>query len=240
MADPGRAGTIIARLSFALAACALLAACAPLAPPPYVTPEPVEVEASPASADGFTRAERISLRVWATACGAYRNGTAWMLDATHAVTNRHVVEDTTLIELTDYRGNEYHATAAALSDADDLALITIDGTFPETATLADGEPLVGEVLSVTGYARGGPLATLTGPFVALRDNQLDPGGPQVSFIEVPAREGNSGSPVTNSDGEVVGVVFSSDGEEYAGAVTLERLRAFLADDAALTPVDTSC
>ncbi|WP_296665648.1 serine protease [Demequina sp.] len=234
-------GRRLVRITPTVAAAALLAACVPLAPPPYATPSPVEVDASGgASDDGFTPAERVSLRVWATTCNAYRNGTAWMLDETHAVTNRHVVEGTTVVELTDYRGTVFHGSSAAYSETDDLAIVTIDGSFPDAAAVAEAEPVVGEPLTVTGYALGGPLATLTGPYVGLRDNQLDPGGAQVYFIEVPAREGNSGSPVTDADGEVVGVVFSSDGEDFAGAVTLERLRAFLRDDAERTAVDTSC
>ncbi len=234
MAD--RRATVVALLG-ALA----LAGCVPLAPPPYATPAPVEPSESTASSlDGFTHAERISLRVFATACDSYRTGTAWMLDETHAVTNRHVVEDTTDVELTDYRGTAYSASASAYSDTDDLALITIDGTFPEAGSLAEDEPLIGETLHVTGYAEGGPLATLTGPYVALRSNDLDPGGAPVYFVEVPARPGNSGSPLTDEEGGVVGVVFSANGEAFAGAITLDRLRTFLGDDAPRTVVDASC
>ncbi|WP_062522378.1 S1 family peptidase [Demequina silvatica] len=227
-------------LAATLAAALALAACVPLSPPPYATPTPVEPSAGAQSGDGFTRAERVALRVWAVACGSYRNGTAWMLDETHAVTNRHVVRDTTLVELTDYQGREYHVTDAEYSRRDDLALLTIDGTFPEAATLATEEPAVGDPLTVSGFALGGPLASRTGPYMGLRENELDPDGAQIYFVEVLAREGNSGSPLTDADGDVVGVVFSSDGEDFAGAVTLPRLEAFLEDDAPRTSAETTC
>ncbi|WP_062465099.1 trypsin-like peptidase domain-containing protein [Demequina soli] len=236
MGEPRAART---GLIAALAALAL-AACVPLSPPPYATPTPVAASSAASSGDGFTHAERITLRVWATTCDSYRNGTAWMLDRTHAVTNRHVVKGATDLELTDYQGRHYHATTAAYSTSDDLALITIDGTFPDAATIATDEPSPGDDLTVTGYALGGPLASVTGPYVGLRDDELDPGGPQIYYLRVLAKEGNSGSPVTDAAGDVVGVVFSSDSHEYAGAVTLPRLEAFLADEARLTEVRAAC
>ncbi|WP_062294432.1 S1 family peptidase [Demequina phytophila] len=227
-------------LAATLAAALTLAACVPLSPPPYATPTPAEPSTAPQQGDGFTRGERVALRVWAVACDSYRNGTAWMLDETHAVTNRHVVRATTVIELTDYQGREYHVTAAEYSRDDDLALLTIDGAFPEAATLATEEPAVGDPLTVSGFALGGPLASRTGPYRGLRENALDRDGAEIYFVEVLAREGNSGSPLTDAAGDVVGVVFSSDGEDFAGAVTLPRLEAFLEDDAPRTTVDTTC
>ncbi|WP_062318403.1 S1 family peptidase [Demequina maris] len=227
-------------VALALACATAVSACVPLAPPPYATPSPVRATAAASSDDGFTHAERIALRVWAISCDAYRNGTAWMLDETHAVTNRHVVRDTTHIELTDYQGREYRVVSAEYSRDDDLALVTIDGTFPEAGTLAAEEPALGDDLTVSGYALGGPLASVTGPYVDLRVNDLDPTGAEIYYLRLLAREGNSGSPVTDGAGDVVGVVFSSDGEKYAGAVTLPRLEAFLADDARHTEVDASC
>lgn len=217
-----------------------LAACAPLTPPPYSTPEPVEATPSAATEDGFEGAELIALRVWATTCDAYVNGTAWMLDATHAVTNRHVVEGAEDIELTDYQGNEYHVTAAEMSTSDDLALLTVDGGLPRTATVGAVPPAQGDTLTVSGFARGGPLGTVEGPLLGTVANDLDPEGAPIYSIRVEVREGNSGSPVTNADGDVVGVIFSSDGNAVGGAVTLERLTAFLGGETERANAMTSC
>ncbi|SEJ46315.1 S1 family peptidase [Demequina mangrovi] len=230
-----------ARVGTALVACAaLLAGCATLSPPPFATPAPVEATAATDAGDGFTHAERIALRVWARTCDAYRNGSAWMLDETHAVTNRHVVADATVIELTDYQGNGYTGAAAEYAEDDDLALITIEGSFPEHGTVADEEPAPGDELTATGFALGGPLESVSGPFVESRENALDPDGAPIYFVRLLAQEGNSGSPVTDADGDVVGVLFSSDLEEFAGAVSLPRLQAFLTDEESRIPVDASC
>ncbi|WP_062384626.1 S1 family peptidase [Demequina iriomotensis] len=229
-----------AAVAVAAALALLLAACAPLGPPPYATPAPVGATVASSGEDGFTHAERIALRVWARTCTAYRNGSAWMLDRTHAVTNRHVIEDATVIELTDYQGNAYHGTVAEYSESDDLALITIDGEFPARGTVAADEPDPGDELTAAGFALGGPLASVSGPFVERRVNELDPDGAQIYFVRMLAQEGNSGSPVVDAAGDVVGVLFSSDLEAFAGAVALPRLQAFLADDAERTRVDASC
>lgn len=224
----------------ALAAALALAACAPLTPPPYATPVPVEASAPPAEGDGFSGAELVALRVWTTTCDSYVNGTAWMLDETHAVTNRHVVEDGAEIELTDYQGNAYHGVAAEKSLTDDLAMVTIDGVFPRAATVGSVAPEPGDDLSVSGFALGGPLATVTGPYLGLVENSLDLGGPEIYSIRVEVREGNSGSPVTDAAGDVVAVIFSSDGEDIGGAIALERLTAFLDGETERADAMTTC
>ncbi|MDN4477086.1 serine protease [Demequina sp. SYSU T00039] len=217
-----------------------VAGCAPLTPPPYTTPVPVEVSAAPAVGDGFTGAELVALRVWTTTCDAFLNGSAWMLDESHAVTNRHVVEDGAEIELTDYQGNEYHGVAAEMSLTDDLALVTIEGSFPRAATVGTEEPAPGDTLSVSGFALGGPLATVTGRYQGLIENHLDPDGAAIYSIAVEVREGNSGSPVTDEAGAVVGVIFSSDGATMGGAVSLDRLMAFLDGDTDRADAMTTC
>ncbi|WP_062518422.1 S1 family peptidase [Demequina gelatinilytica] len=222
----------------ALGACARLSPV--LSPGPFATPAVATATPASSPGDGFTHAERIALRVWARTCDAYRNGSAWMLDATHAVTNRHVVEGATEIELTDYQGHAYTASVAEISPTDDLGLITIDGTFPEAGSLASAEPQPGEAVVATGFAQGGPLAALEGTLLGTRENQLDPDGAPIYSLRMHAEEGNSGSPVADTSGTVVGVLFSSDLDEVAGAVTLTRLTAFLADDARRTEVDATC
>ena len=233
---PARAGATAA----AVAAILAIAACAPIAPPPYSTPAPLEPSSGPVTGDGFDGAELIALRVWTTTCDAYLNGSAWMLDQTHAVTNRHVVEGGTAIELTDYQGRSYRGIAAEQSDTDDLALITIDGTFPRAATIAAEPPAGGDVVSVSGFALGGPLATVEGRYLGPVADAINPGGPPIYSIRVEVREGNSGSPVTDEDGDVVGVVYSSDGASIGGAVALDRLEAFLAGETERSDAMTSC
>lgn len=232
----------VARAGLLLTAAALvLGGCATLAPSAYPTPQVRPVVTPTAfSPDGFTHAERIALRVWSPSCEAYRNGSAWMLDATHAVTNRHVVEGASSLSVTDYQGVEYAVSEAAMSRTDDLALLTIDGELPRAATIAPDPPNPGEGVSMSGFTGGGPLETLTGAFVETRDDALNAEGAPVYFVSIAAREGDSGSALVDSNGEVVGVVYAADGGEYAGAVSLERLRAFLDNPEDREPVTASC
>ncbi|WP_062377442.1 S1 family peptidase [Demequina pelophila] len=237
----GRGAAVGPRAAATVAALALGATGCALYPEAYAAPSPTVAIAVPADpGDGFTPAEHAALRVWATTCDTFRNGTAWMLDQTTAVTNRHVVEEATEIHLSDYQGREYPVTSAAISTTDDLALITIDGSFPEPAPVAATEPEVGDALSASGYPYGGPLETLEGPLLGVTDNELDPDGAPVYLAQMGAQVGSSGSAVVDAAGDVVGVIFSSDGEAVTGVVTLPTLQRFLARDDARETVEATC
>ncbi len=219
----------------------LVSGCANLTPPPYETPsaQPV-VTPTDASPDGFSAAERGALRVWSPTCDAYRNGSAWMLDATRAITNRHVVEGAETVRLTDYQGTSYTVTDVHMSADDDLAILTISDEFPHAATLAEAGPEVGDPVSMSGFTAGGPLETLSGPYIETRENGLDPEGANVYFVGIPAREGDSGSALVDVSGDVVGVIYAADGGDYAGAVTVDRVRAFLSSADSWEPVTADC
>ena len=216
----------------ALAACAdVPTAPAPLPPTfiPDVTPSP---RPSDDSIAGFTPLERVALRVRVRTCTTYGTGSAWMLDEKHAITNRHVIEGATNIALTAYNGEEFSVKSSVLDRDSDLALITINGTFPEAATIADSEPAHASELTVAGYPEGEALHVVAGPYRGLVEDEIANREDLVYQLNVVAKPGNSGSPVANADGEVVGVLYAADSSSTAYAVTLSSLERFLADPSA--------
>ncbi len=210
--------------ALALAGCAVLPQ-APEALPSTFIPE-VTPSAAP-SADvvgGFTKVEREALRVRVRTCNEYGTGSAFAIDATHAVTNRHVAEGATDITLTAYDGTVFTATASVLSGSADLALITIDGTFPNIVSMADAEPEVGDMLTIAGYPKGEALATREGPFMGHVPDTLKTNADYVYEIDAESHPGNSGSAVANTAGSVVGVLYASDDVHTSYAVGLPALQ----------------
>jgi S1-C subfamily serine protease len=211
----------------------VLAGCGPLPRAPEALPPTFIPSVAPspgATADlvgGFSALERDALRVRVRTCKIYATGSAFAIDETHAITNRHVAEGATDISLTGFDGTVYEGTAILLSRHADLALITIKGTFPNISTLADAEPELDTTLSVAGYPKGEELTVETGRFLDRVPDELKSNEELVYEMRVEAHPGNSGSAVVNPDGEVVGVLYASDDRHTSWAVSLPQLKDFL-------------
>ena len=216
-----------ALLVLALAGCAAL----PHGPDPLPSTfiPAVTPSASPSAnlVGGFSALERNALRVRVRTCDTYATGSAFAIDATHAVTNRHVAEGGTNIAVTGYDGATYRVTASVLSRDSDLALLTIKGEFPNLVSLADAEPTIGDQLAIAGYPLGEALAVRTGPLLAEVPDTVGDAPDPVYEIGAETHPGNSGSQVVNDEGDVVGVVYASDDIHTTFAVSLPTLNRFL-------------
>jgi S1-C subfamily serine protease len=223
------AALLAAALGAALAGCSAI----PQGPDPLPSswvPDAV-TSSSPGTDDlvgGFTALEREALRVRVRTCDIYGTGTAFAIDATHAVTNRHVAEGATDVSLNGYDGATYTVTKVVLSRTDDLALLTIKGEFPNVVTLADDEPEVGDRLTIAGYPHGEELTVTEGQYIQSVPDTLEHMKSLVYQIGAESHPGNSGSAVANADGEVVGVLYASNDINTSYAVPLPVLKNFLA------------
>ncbi|MHB8460246.1 MAG: S1C family serine protease, partial [Candidatus Limnocylindrales bacterium] len=119
------------------------------------------------------------------------------------------------------------ARLLGVSECNDLAVLKVDGTFP-ALTLATSPPQVGEQIFVAGHPNGDPY-TLTNGIVAkppYADNTSWASVTQEIQITAQTYPGNSGSPVVNASGQVVGIQYSGGvpgspiaGESFAIAST---------------------
>src|ERR1700723_832707 len=123
-----------------------------------------------------------------------------------AVTNNHVVDGATKVEVTADDGKIYSAKVIGTDARTDLALIKIEGgsNFP-FAKLADGKPRIGDWVLAVGnpFGLGG---TVTAGIVSARGRDIG-NGPYDDFIQIdaPVNKGNSGGPTFDVDGNVIGV-----------------------------------
>ncbi|MGA7810831.1 Do family serine endopeptidase [Bradyrhizobium sp.] len=124
----------------------------------------------------------------------------------YAVTNNHVVDGASKVEVTTDDGKTYSAKVIGTDARTDLALIKIDGgsNFP-FAKLADGKPRIGDWVLAVGnpFGLGG---TVTAGIVSAMGRDIG-NGPYDDFIQIdaPVNKGNSGGPAFNTAGDVVGV-----------------------------------
>ncbi len=139
-----------------------------------------------------------------------RGGTGFLIDAKgYLVTSAHVVRGATQIDVQNSLG-EYNARIIQLDPIADIAVLKIEDTsyhafngLPYGISRSGGE--LGEDLFTLGYPRPeivynkGYLSSETGFQGDTTEFQLT----------IAANPGNSGTPVLNNEGEVIGIVTSS-------------------------------
>ena len=132
----------------------------------------------------------------------------------YIVTNAHVVENASEnTELKVYIGGQEEAYEAGIVGTDiqtDIAVIKINSDEPlPTVTLGDSDVLQNGELAI---AIGNPLGTLQGTItvgvISGMERPMNTKGYSMKLIQTDAsvNEGNSGGPLINSFGEVIGVV----------------------------------
>src|SRR6516165_8758203 len=133
----------------------------------------------------------------------------------YAVTNNHVVDGASKVEVTTDDSKTYTAKVIGTDQRTDLALIKVEGgsNFP-FAKLADGKPRIGDWVLAVGnpFGLGG---TVTAGIVSASGRDIG-NGPYDDFIQIdaPVNKGNSGGPAFNMSGNVIGVntaIFSPSG-----------------------------
>ena len=133
----------------------------------------------------------------------------------YAVTNNHVVDKASTVEVTADDGKTYTAKVIGTDPRTDIALIKVDGRsdFPYVQ-LAEKSPRIGDWVLAVGnpFGLGG---TVTAGIVSARGRDIG-AGPYDDFIQIdaPVNKGNSGGPTFDVDGNVIGVntaIFSPSG-----------------------------
>src|SRR5450432_726394 len=135
-------------------------------------------------------------------------GTGFMIDPRgYIVTNAHVIGNSTVVIVQNNKGQEFKTKIAYISPTADLAFLKIvDSDFKASPALpysiSKGNIELGESIFTLGYPRDeivygeGYLSAKTG----YRGDTL------ACQIAVAANPGNSGGPVLNKNGEVIGVL----------------------------------
>ena len=140
------------------------------------------------------------------------SGSGFVFDSSGLiVTNNHVVTGGAFWKVSiGTNKTMLDAQLVGVSECSDLALLKVSGTYPALA-MSPSDPTVGEQIYVAGHPNGDPY-TLTNGIVAKPAAPADTSWASVkSEIQVTAQTypGNSGSPVINAAGQVVGVQYAS-------------------------------
>jgi putative serine protease PepD len=124
------------------------------------------------------------------------------------LTAAHVVEGSTDVTLRLADGTTRDGTVVGADTASDIGVVSIDGGGDglPVAVMADSPPDVGDLAVAVGSPFGLDQ-TVTSGIVSALDRPAPAGGPAVGTLQIdtPINSGNSGGPIANRDGEVIGI-----------------------------------
>lgn len=162
---------------------------------------------------------------------------------TFVATNAHVVEDLPYAISILFDGGEVEAQIYAMEEGRDLCILRCGAIDAKPLKLAQGTAGQGEAVYAIGFpsaadylsdtlAYGSEEATITNGIVsAVRTATLVDFGPQVELLQINAaiNSGNSGGPLFNEKGQVVGINTYNiqDSQGIFGAVSAKELRALM-------------
>jgi S1-C subfamily serine protease len=184
---------------------------------------------------GINRAARSTVRVESLGCGGLVFGSGFPVSRQLYVTNAHVVAGTQSQTVRTRDQRRSNATVVHFDARRDLAILRVDGA--DLAPLqARGEVPEGTVGAVIGYPGGGQQQ-IVGARVIARTSAVGRdiysrslARREIYVLRSRVRKGDSGGPVVDRQGRLVGVVFAAStldgGEGYA--LTVGELRRALA------------
>jgi S1-C subfamily serine protease len=133
-------------------------------------------------------------------------------DAGHILTNSHVVSGSSTVTVTLSDGTDLTGTVLGADAADDLALVKVDASAVSQITpltLGNSDNVQPGQMAIALGSPFGLEDTITVGVISGLDRSLtgDDGRPITDVIQTDAalNPGNSGGPLLNSDGEVIGI-----------------------------------
>lgn len=134
----------------------------------------------------------------------------------YVLTNYHVVENTKQLTVKTYSGDSYDATLVGYDASSDVAVLKIDGTDLPSVKIGDSDSVnVGDQVVAIGNPLGELTSTLTGGYVSAKGRTITTENTLTNMIQTDAaiNSGNSGGPLFNMNGEVIGITSA----KYSGS-----------------------
>lgn len=189
------------------------------------------------------RAREVTYRVRSSLCGSLVTGSGFAIGPRMIVTNRHVVSGATELTLDSWDGRLIHVAGVAVSEDHDLAVLHTVEQLPSWAKTSGSR--VGERVWVIGYPNGGKITVSRGEITSeieadeLQDREEPIEVGKVWQVSAKVQSGDSGGPLINDAGEVVGVVYGFGERTMSGyAVKTDSLEALTKKTGA--PLEDGC
>lgn len=144
-------------------------------------------------------------------------GSAFVYDSTHLVTNHHVIDGADLIDI-QYTENDWtKATVVGSDEYSDLAVLAVEErpTYANPLSFTDSPPGVGQEVLAIGNPLGFDDSVSAGIVSGVNRSLPLPGGFSIANTvqtDAALNPGNSGGPLVDMNGDVVAVISAGAGE----------------------------
>ena len=144
----------------------------------------------------------------------------------YVVSNYHVVKGASKLSVITAEGTEYAATLVGYDSANDISVLKIDATGLPYVTLGSSDALiVGDQVAAIGNPLGELTSTLTVGYVSAKDRMVNTDGTYLNMLQTDAaiNSGNSGGPLFNMMGQVVGITTAKYSGTSGSGATIEGI-----------------
>ena len=170
---------------------------------------PSQVYAQNAKAVVAISSWKVSTDVFGQTSQGQSTGSGFIItDSGYVVTNYHVVENGTSFTVVTEDGQEHPARLVGYESSNDICLLKMEGEgFPHVKLGSSDRMAVGDQVVAIGSPLGELTSTLTVGYISAKDRIITTDGSSQSMLQTDAaiNSGNSGGPLFNMLGEVIGI-----------------------------------
>lgn len=144
----------------------------------------------------------------------------------YIVTNHHVIEGATKVVVTLHDGTALSAVVVGSNDTNDIAVIKTEAQDLDPVTIGSSSQMqVGDQVVAIGNALGEFSSSLTVGYVSGMDRSVSTDGTVINMIQTDAaiNSGNSGGPLFNAKGEVIGITSAKYSGTTSSGATIEGI-----------------
>ena len=160
--------------------------------------------------------------------GGTATGTGILMSSDgYIITNHHVIKGAAVILVLDNSGNQYEAQIVGSDETSDLAVLKVEATDLKPAEFGNSAVLrVGDSVVAIGDPLGTQLrGTMTNGIISAINRDLTVNDRKMTLIQTNAalNNGNSGGPLINCYGQVIGINTIKMSSYYSSSASVEGL-----------------
>jgi len=142
----------------------------------------------------------------------------------YIVTNYHIIEEAQSVTVYTSDGKEYAAQVVGADSGNDFALLKIEAQDLTCVEFGSSDEIaIGEQVVAIGYPLTSGSPTLTVGYISAKNRVVTTEGRTISMLQTDAaiNSGNSGGPLLNMQGQVIGITTAKSSGTSASGASIE-------------------